>query len=67
MARMYRVEAHDGKGWTFGIRVSQGNRLPEFCNLANADHFELQPEAMRLRDRAAQLCGGSLRVVRFRD
>jgi hypothetical protein len=67
MARMYRVEVRGDKGWDFGVRVSQQNGLPELCSLVYADHFEIHAEAMRLRDRAAEICGGSLRVKRFRD
>jgi hypothetical protein len=66
MARTYRVEVRSAKGWDFGVRVSRRNGLPEFCDLVYADHFEIHAEAMRLRDRAAQVCGGTLRVARFR-
>ncbi|NDC35217.1 MAG: hypothetical protein EBZ51_07490 [Synechococcaceae bacterium WB9_2_112] len=63
----YRVEAHDGNRWGFGIRISNNSRLPEFCGLTFADHFLTRDEAMRLRDKAARLCGGSLRVARVQD
>ncbi|MCE2836580.1 MAG: hypothetical protein LW834_06430 [Cyanobium sp. 49614_E6] len=63
---LYQVEAHDGKSWAFGIRVNANNLLPEFCALAKADRFTSQAEALRLRDLAARLCGGSLRVARVR-
>ena len=66
MARTYRVEARGEKRWDFGVRVSQLTGLPEFCSLVYADHFESHSEAMRLHDRAAELCGGTLRVARFR-
>jgi hypothetical protein len=62
-----RVEAHDGNRWGFGIRISSNSKLPEFCGLSFANHFSTRDEAMRLRDEAARLCGGSLRVARVQD
>jgi hypothetical protein len=67
MTATYRVEAHDGSRWGFGIRISSNSRLPEFCCLTFADHFLTRAEAMRLRDEAARLCGGSLRVASIQD
>jgi hypothetical protein len=64
MTTAYRVEAHDGNRWGFGIRLSSNSNLPEFCGLTFADHFPTRAGAMRLRDEAARLCGGSLRVAR---
>ena len=65
MNTTYRVEAHDGKRWGFGIRVNPNSRIPEFCGLAAALEFDSRIEAMRLRDEAARLCGGTLRVARI--
>jgi hypothetical protein len=63
MTTTYRVEAHDGNRWGFGIRISNNSKLPEFCGLITADHFPARADAMRLRDAAARLCGGTLRVA----
>jgi hypothetical protein len=60
----YRVEAHDGKRWSFGIRVNSNSRMPEFCDIDAAPGFDNRAEAFRLRDEAARLCGGTLRVSR---
>lgn len=62
MATTYRIEAHDGSRWAFGIRRSNNSKLPEFCGLTFADQFQSRAEAFQLRDEAARLCGGSLRV-----
>ena len=59
----YRVEAHDGKRWSFGIRVNPNSRMPEFCDLNAALEFGSRARAMALRDEAARLCGGTLRVA----
>ena len=67
MAPIYRVEAHDGYYWRFGIRRSHNNGMPEFCGLHAAEHFTTRAEAMRLRDETARLCGGSLRVASCKD
>ena len=67
MATTYRVEAHDGTRWSFGIRTSANSRLPEFCGLMFADEFTSRADAMHLRDEAARLCGGTLRVAALRD
>jgi hypothetical protein len=64
MTATYRVEAHDGNRWSFGIRTNDNSNLPEFCSLTFAEHFLTRAEAMELRDHAARLCGGSLRVAR---
>lgn len=66
-AHTYRVVAHDGIGWSFGIRMNDNSRLPEFCSLTFAEHFATRAEAMVLRDQAARLCGGTLRVATVRD
>lgn len=66
-ATTYRVEAHDGSRWEFGIRISSNSKLPEFCGLTFADRFLTRAEAIRLRDEAARLCGGSLRVAVIKD
>ena len=63
MAPIYRVEAHDGHYWRFGIRRSHNSGLPEFCGLHAAENFTTFSEAMRLRDETSRLCGGSLRVA----
>jgi len=63
MTTTYRVEAHDGHYWRFGIRRSHNSGLPEFCGLHAAENFTTFAEAMRLRDETSRLCGGSLRVA----
>jgi hypothetical protein len=65
MPSTYRVEAHDGKRWSFAIRISSTSNLPEFCGLDAALKFDSRAEALRLRDDAARLCGGTLRVARI--
>ena len=67
MATTYRVEAHDGTRWGFGIRMNDNSRMPEFCSLTFADHFNTRAEAFQLRDLAARLAGGTLRVAAVRD
>ena len=67
MATTYRVEAHDGNRWGFGIRTSANSRLPEFCGLMFADQFTSRAEALELRNEAARLCGGTLRIAAVRD
>lgn len=67
MAMTYRVEAHDGSRWGFGVRIGSNSGLPEFCCLTFADHFLTRAEAMQLRDKAARLSGGTLRVVAQKD
>lgn len=67
MTTSYRVEAHDGSSWGFGIRMNPNSRVPEFCALSNADRFETRTGAFELGDRASALCGGTLRVVCLRD
>ena len=64
MAHTYRVEAHDGKHWSFGIRFNPNSRIPEFCDLGAALEFDSRAEAMSFCDDADRLCGGSLRVAR---
>jgi hypothetical protein len=60
----YRVEALDAdKRWSFGIRINPNSRIPEFCDLDAAPEFDSRAEAFRLRDEAARLCGGTLRVA----
>lgn len=66
MTTTYRVEAHNGTTWGFGIRMSANSRLPEFCGLMFADQFNSRADAMHLRDEAARLCGGTLRVAAVR-
>ena len=63
----YRVEAHDGNRWSFGIRMNDNSRVPEFCGLSSADRFNSRVKAWRLRDQAARLCGGTLRVAAVRN
>ena len=63
----YRVEAHDGKAWSFGIRMNSNSGMPEFCGLMFADQFTSRAEAFKLRDETARLAGGSLRVATVRD
>ena len=67
MATTYRVEAHDGKGWNFGVRMNDNTRVPEFCSVTLADHFSARAEAIHLRDQTSRLAGGSLRVASVRD
>jgi len=63
----YRVEAHDGSSWGFGIRMNPNSRLPEFCSLGDADRFGSRDDVFDLADAAARLCGGTLRVIQLRD
>ena len=58
----YRVEAHDGKGWTFGIRLDDNTGMPKFCSLENADIGCLE-DVRKLMDQALALCGGTLRIA----
>ena len=67
MTVSYRVEAHDGSSWGFGIRVSPNTGVPEFCALSDSDRFDTRADASGLRDAAARLCGGTLRVAMLRD
>lgn len=67
MATTYRVEAHDGTRWSFGVRMNDNTRMPQFCSLMHADHFATRAEARRFRNDASRLCGGSLRVAMVRD
>jgi hypothetical protein len=67
MITAYRVEAHNGNRWGFGIRVNENSKMPEFCCLTLAEQFQSRAEAMHLRDEAARLCGGSLRVARVQN
>jgi hypothetical protein len=66
-AHTYRVEAHDGSRWSFGVRMNDNSRLPEFCSLTFADHFGTRAEATVLAMQAKRLCGGTLRVAMVRD
>jgi len=63
----YRVEAHDGKNWSFGIRMHPYTRIPVFCDLALADCFPTEAEATDFLATAQRLCGGTLRVAPARD
>jgi hypothetical protein len=67
MSLLYRVEVHDGQGWRFGVRMNDNKRLPEFCNLMVADHFVTRNEALKLRNDASRICGGTLRVTSVDD
>lgn len=67
MAITYRVEAHDGSRWSFGVRMNNNTRVPQFCSLMFADHFTIRKKARRFLDDANRLCGGSLRVATVRD
>ena len=67
MTCLFRVEAHDGNGWRFGIRMNGNKRLPEFCGLTFAEHFVTRAEALKLKADASRLCGGTLRVARIDD
>lgn len=59
MTTSYRVEAHDGTRWSFGIELR--NNLPQFCGLEYAPVMSLA-EARKLKRDAARVCGGTLRV-----
>ena len=61
MTTTYRVEAHDGRSWSFGININPNTRLPQFCHLDNALISSLS-EARILKADAARICGGTLRV-----
>jgi hypothetical protein len=67
MTVTYRVEAHDGNSWAFGVRVNPNSRVPEFCSLSSAESFDTRGDAFALLDLALIACGGTLRVVRLRD
>jgi len=67
MTVAYRVEAHDGSSWGFGVRMNPNSRAPEFCALSSADSFDTRAGAFDLMDNATRLCGGTLRVVLLRD
>ena len=61
MATTYRVEAHDGRQWSFGIKIDSNTRLPDFCHVDAALVCTLG-EARRLKADATRICGGTLRV-----
>ena len=61
MATTYRVEAHDGRQWSFGICINPNTGLPQFCDLDNALISSLS-EARILKVDAARISGGTLRV-----
>ena len=67
MTCLFRVEAHDGNGWRFGIRINDNTGFPEFCGLTFAEHFFTRAEALKLKADASRLCGGTLRVARIDD
>ena len=58
----YRVEVHDGKGWTFGTRLDDNFGYPRFCSLENADIGSLEDITL-LKKNADTLCGGTLRIA----
>lgn len=58
----YRVEVHDGKSWTFGIRLDDNLGYPRFCSLENADIGSLEDITL-LKKNADTLCGGTLRIA----
>jgi hypothetical protein len=62
MSTLYRVEAHDGNRWSFGV-ITAGSSVPKFCSLAQAD-TGTRAEMEALKEEAARLCGGTLRVAR---
>ena len=62
MTTAYRVEAHDGNRWSFGIRMDENKRIPVFCGLERAD-TGTKGEMEALMEAADRLCGGSLRVA----
>ena len=64
MTNMYRVEVHNGQVWADGIRFNKNTQVPEFCRLAKADQFGDPRDALRFRQQAARICGGTLRVAR---
>jgi hypothetical protein len=59
----YRVEAHDGSCWGFGIRFDASKRLPVFCSIDRAATGTRQ-EMRLLEEQAERLCGGTLRVAK---
>lgn len=67
MSTTYRVEAHDGSRWSFGVRMNYNSGVPEFCGLWSADQFNTRAEARRMLALADELTGGSLRVAVVRD
>jgi hypothetical protein len=66
MNTTYRVEAHDGKRWGFGIRINPNSHTPEFCDLDAAPEFGTRAEATVLALKARRQCGGTLRVAKIR-
>ena len=62
MTNIYRVEAQDGKAWSFGVRVDANKRIPVFCSLDLAD-TGAQSQMEELREWAQRVCGGTLRVA----
>lgn len=67
MNTTYRVEAHDGIRWSFGVRMNSNTRVPQLCSLMSADHFATRAEARQFLNNAFRLCGGSLRVAMVPD
>lgn len=67
MPTTYRVEAHDGNRWSFGIRMNHNSGVPEFCGLWSADQFNTRAEARQMLAMANELTGGSLRIAVVRD
>lgn len=59
----YRIEAHDGNRWRFGIRYDNNKRIPVYCGIASADHFITREAAENLLEQASRLCGGTLRIA----
>lgn len=58
----FRVEAHNGNGWNFGLRIDADSRIPCFCRLPLADTgTRAEMEALKLK--TSRLVGGTLRIA----
>ena len=62
MTNTYRVEAHDGSRWAFGIRINPNTHLPEFCGMQAAATGDRESMEGLLQD-ANRTCGGTLRLA----
>lgn len=65
MRNLYRVEAHDGNTYSFGIKIDPNKRIPIFCNLDVADLLP-RSAAQQLMATAIQHCGGTLRLQKVK-
>jgi hypothetical protein len=62
----YTVQMHDGRTWdSFGIRLDPDKRIPVACHPDRAATGS-RKEMVRLKEDAARICGGTLRVALVR-